>query len=70
MNTGSQGYPSGFEHSSVAFSTPRFTAVVGSRATTVCEPSQGGSQQLSANRVGCHGSPDHCFGPRPLTASN
>jgi len=29
---------------------------------------RGGNQQLSANCVGCHGSPDHRFGLRHLTA--
>jgi hypothetical protein len=41
MNTGSQGYPSRDNATRGSLSTPRSTAVVGSRATTVREPSQG-----------------------------
>jgi len=41
MNTDAQGYPSHPIDLSGSLSSPRFTAVVGSRATTVCEPSQG-----------------------------
>ncbi len=41
MNTGSQGYPRAIASFSGSLYSPRFKAVVGSRATTFREPSQG-----------------------------
>jgi len=41
MNAGGQGYPSPASGRHGSLSTPRSKAVVGSRATTVREPSQG-----------------------------
>ena len=44
--------------------SPRSTAVVGSRATDVREPSQGWKPAALSGLSGCHGQPGHRFRPR------